>query len=99
MEVADKGIEIQSVCPGPVDTPFMREIFGTQINSQTTKLKVSLIITTTAIWGGGGGERDSRNFNTYSYTGVRSIVGFSIGWPGGRERERRGINLHGILLL
>ena len=35
MEVADKGIEIQSVCPGPVDTPFMREIFGTQINSLT----------------------------------------------------------------
>ena len=35
MEVADKGIEIQSICPGPVDTPFMREIFSTQINSQT----------------------------------------------------------------
>jgi short-subunit dehydrogenase len=51
--VADKGIEIQSVCPGPVDTPFIREIFGTQINSQTTK--VSLSVTTIFFpWGGGG---------------------------------------------
>ena len=49
MEVADKGIEIQSVCPGPVDTPFMREIFGTQINSQT-KVSLSLL----SQLGGGG---------------------------------------------
>ena len=43
MEVADKGIEIQSVCPGPVDTPFMREIFSTKMNSRT-KVRLSLLV-------------------------------------------------------
>ena len=51
--MADKGIEIQSICPGPVDTPFMREIFGTQINSQTKVSFHQFIIV--VIWGGGGG--------------------------------------------
>ena len=41
MEVVDKGIDVQCVCPGPVDTPFMRDIFSTQLNSQT---KVSLLL-------------------------------------------------------
>lgn len=28
MELADTGVDVMTVCPGPVDTPFMREIFG-----------------------------------------------------------------------
>lgn len=28
MELADSGVNVLTVCPGPVDTPFMREMFG-----------------------------------------------------------------------
>ncbi len=31
MELADTGVGILNVCPGPVDTPFMRELFGKEI--------------------------------------------------------------------
>lgn len=30
MEVADKNVSILSVCPGPVDTPFLHNIFREQ---------------------------------------------------------------------
>lgn len=42
MEVADKGIEILSVCPGPVDTPFLRDIFREKVNSET-RVSVSVL--------------------------------------------------------
>ncbi len=31
MELADTGVGVLNVCPGPVDTPFMRELFGKEI--------------------------------------------------------------------
>ena len=40
MEVADKGIEVQSVCPGPVDTPFMRDIFGKELYTDRCQVKL-----------------------------------------------------------
>lgn len=33
MELADKNISILSVCPGPVDTPFTRNLFSEKISS------------------------------------------------------------------
>ena len=41
LEVADKGIEIQSICPGPVDTPFLRGVFREQLNSE---VRVSVLV-------------------------------------------------------
>lgn len=33
MELADKNISILSVCPGPIDTPFMRSVFTEKLSA------------------------------------------------------------------
>ena len=33
MEVVDKGISIQSVCPGPIETPFLRSLFTEKLSN------------------------------------------------------------------
>ncbi len=43
MELADTGVGILTVCPGPVDTPFMRELFGKEL-VQKRKVCGSVII-------------------------------------------------------
>jgi dehydrogenase/reductase SDR family protein 7 len=32
MEIADKNISILSVCPGPIDTPFMHNVFTEKLS-------------------------------------------------------------------
>lgn len=34
MELADTGVGVLTVCPGPVDTPFMRELFGKELEER-----------------------------------------------------------------
>ena len=41
MEIADKGITVQCVCPGPVDTQFLRDVFRTKLSSDIC-VRVSL---------------------------------------------------------
>ena len=43
MELADTGVGVLTVCPGPVDTPFMRELFGKEL-VQKQKVCGSVII-------------------------------------------------------
>ena len=33
MEVVDKGISIQSVCPGPIETPSLRSMFTEKLSN------------------------------------------------------------------
>ena len=38
MEVADSGISVISVCPGPIDTPFRQNLFGTELQRVSCSL-------------------------------------------------------------
>lgn len=45
MEVADSGISVISVCPGPIDTPFRQNLFGTELQREPSIHRKSSVAT------------------------------------------------------
>lgn len=52
MEIADSGVTVHMVCPGPVQTPFVKRLFGATIGKVGVACTKNLVISVVDIGAG-----------------------------------------------